>query len=302
MLLKRLFILGAVMVSTTAALAAKKEPLGSAENPVKFFFVPSTDTKLIMQGAKNMKKYLEANTPYKFETAVPASYIAVVESFGSKRADMAVINTFGYIMAHEKYGVQGLVRFERFGEKTYKAQIVVRSDSSVKKIEDLNGKKFAFVDPASASGYLLPAQLLAEKHVKPKETVFAKKHDNVITMVYQGQVDGGATFYTPPADGKIQDARRLVKTQFPDVEEKVKILELTKDIPNDPLMFAKDMPDDMKNKIIDAVLAYVKTEEGKKDWFGMYGVTGFERSKDSDWDGVRELLKNLGKKAADLVK
>ena len=34
--------------------------------------------------------------------------------------------------------------------------------------------------------------------IKPSETVFAMRHDNVVTMVYQGQVAAGATYYAPP--------------------------------------------------------------------------------------------------------
>ena len=50
-------------------------------------------------------------------------------------------------------------------------------------------------------------------------------------MIYQGQVDAGATWYSPPLNGKIQDARKLVKTQYTDIESKVKIIHLTDPLP-----------------------------------------------------------------------
>jgi phosphonate transport system substrate-binding protein len=61
-----------------------------------------------------------------------------------------------------------------------------------------------------------------DKGIQLKDSVFAMKHDSVITMMYQKQVDAGATFYSPPENGKIEDARRLVLQQYPDVEEKIK--------------------------------------------------------------------------------
>lgn len=226
----------------------------------------------------------------------------MVEAFGTDRADVASLNTFGYILANEKYGTQARLKIIRYGSGTYKSQIIARADSGIKKLEDINGKRFAYVDSASTSGYLLPAKYLKDKNIKPSTTVFAKKHDNVVTMVYQGQVDAGATFYTPEENGKLQDARRLVLTQFPDVAEKVKIIELTTDIPNDPFVFRKDLSDEMKSKISEALVQFVKTDAGRKAFHDLYGITDLETTQDSEYDSVRQILKDLGQKAAELVK
>lgn len=276
--------------------------LGTEGNPIKFFLVPSVDAKKLEDTAKKLKNFLEANTQYKFTVSVPSSYVAVVEAFGTKRADVASINTFGYIMANEKYGVQAKITFIRYGLETYQAQIIARNDGKINSVKDIHGKKFAYVDPASASGYLMPAKLFKDQGIKPSETIFAKKHDNVVTMIYQGQVDAGATFYSPPENGKAEDARRLVKTQFPDVEEKIKIVQLTDPIPNDPIAFRADLPEEMKNKIVDALFEFQKSDEGKKNFYDIYGITGMVRSDDKRYDSVRAILSALSVSAADLQK
>jgi phosphonate transport system substrate-binding protein len=272
----------------------KRGELGSADNPIKFYFVPSVDVRLLEDTSKALKIYLEAHTPWKYKISIPQSYIAIVEAFGTNRADIASLNTYGYIIAHEKYGVEARLMTERFGDRVYQAQFLARSDSGIKKIEDINGKKMAFVDPASISGYLLPMKYLKDHHIKPKETVFAMKHDNVVTMVYQGQVDAGVTFYSPPNEGKIQDARRLVKAQFPDVEQKVKIIGLSSDIPNDPIIFRKDMPEEMKRKICDEMIKFAKTDEGQHVLKQLSSVTGLVPATDKDYDETRAAVKALG--------
>jgi phosphonate transport system substrate-binding protein len=272
----------------------KRGELGSEENPVKFFFVPSVDVKLLEDTSKALKTYMEAHTPYKFRISIPPSYIAVVEAFGTSRADVAAINTFGYVLVHEKYGAEARLVTVRFGESTYKAQFLARSDSKIKKLEDLNGKKIAFVDPASVSGYLLPLKYLHDRGIKPKETMFAMRHDNVVSMIYQKQVDAGATFYSPPAENEIQDARRLVREQFPDVEEKIKIIELSSAIPNDPIIFRKDMPEDMKNKIVDELIKFAATPQGLDVLKKLSSVTGLARTTDKDYDSTRAAVKALG--------
>lgn len=293
------FIIFSVLLS---GCTVNKGELGSAKNPIKLFFVPSVDAKVIETNSKVFKEWLEANTPYKFEVSIPQSYIAVVEAFGSKRADVASLNTFGYILANEKYGVEAKLTVLRHGLATYQAQFLAKADGPIKTIADLEGKKVAFVDPASTSGFLLPKKLLADKGIKPAQEVFAMKHDSVISMIYQGQVDAGATFYSPAHEGEIQDARRLVKRQYPDVEEKIKIVELTDSIPNDPIIFRKDLPEEMKKTLVDAFIKFVSTDEGRQTFNNVYGVTDLKPATDADYDGVRAMLKALGKSASDLMK
>ncbi|MGE0634126.1 MAG: phosphate/phosphite/phosphonate ABC transporter substrate-binding protein [Pseudobdellovibrionaceae bacterium] len=295
-------VLGFLVLLTTASCTNKRAEIGSAENPIKLFFVPSVDVKVIEDNSKVIKAYLEANTPYKFEIAIPASFIAVVEAFGTKRADVAAINTFGYLLAYDKYGAQAGLTVIRHGSSTYQAQFVAKEGGKINSLDDIAGKKIAFVDPASMSGYLLPLKILREKNIKPSEEVFAMRHDSVISMIYQGQVDVGATFYSPAHEGKIQDARRLVLTQYPDVEKKIKVVSLTESLPNDPIIFRKDLPEEIKTKLTETFLAFIKTPEGKAAFDSIYGASDFKKATDADYAGVRDMLKTLGKSAQEFMK
>jgi phosphonate transport system substrate-binding protein len=287
--------LGLVMLAMAmTACTGSRGELGTEKNPIKLYFVPSVDAKVIEDNSKKFREYLEKNTPYKFEVSIPQSFVAVVEAFGTKRADVAAMNTFGYALANKKYGAEARLTVLRHGSPTYQSQFITRTDSKIKTIEDLEGKKLAFVDPASTSGYLVPLKTLKDKNIKPKETVFAMKHDSVVSMVYQGQVDAGATFYSPPSEGKIEDARRLVKTQYPDVEEKVKIVELSTPVPNDPIVFRKDLTEDMKMKIAQAFKDFVKTSEGQTAFKEIYGVTELKDATDVDYQATLKMYEDLG--------
>jgi phosphonate transport system substrate-binding protein len=279
--------------------------LGSKSNPIKLYFTPSVDAKRISMNATQLTDYLHKETGYYFRTAIPASYIAVVEAFGTAKADIASINTFSYLMANAKYGAEAKLRIVRdYGETSYKGQFITRVDSGIDSLKDINGRTIAYVDPSSTSGYILPKAMLKRLGIKPSESVFAMRHDNVVTMVYQRQVDVGATYYAPPdpVTGEIRDARMRVEKQFPDVAKKIKIIGFTQDIPNDPWVFRKDLPEDMTDKIINALLKYVKTPEGVKAMYDIYDVRGLIRTKDSDYDGLRKLLAQEGIKFESLVK
>jgi phosphonate transport system substrate-binding protein len=269
--------------------------LGTKSNPVKFYFTPSGDTKRIATNAKDLLYYLEKETGYYFESAIPASFIAVYEAFGSKKADIAAgLSAFAYIMVHEKYGPDALLRIVRDnGETTYRGQFITRAGSGIDKIEEIEGHSIAYVDASSTSGYLLPNAMLRSKGIKPSQEVFGMTHENVVTMVYQKQVDVGATYSSPPdpKTGQIYDARMRVLPQFPDVAAKVKIIGYTEHIPNDPFIFSKYMPDGMKEKIVNAILKFVSTDYGKKVIYDTYDIVNLIPTKDSDYDGLRRMLK-----------
>jgi phosphonate transport system substrate-binding protein len=286
-----------IFVIILSARELNEGALGSRTNPVKIYFTPSVDAERITTNAKELVDFLEKETGYYFTTAVPSSFIAVVEAFGTKKADIASINTFSYLMANEKYGAEAKLRIVRDGNQTtYKGQFITRFDSGIHSLSDIEGKKIAYVDPSSTSGYILPKAMLDSMGIKPSESVFAMKHDNVVIMVYQRRVDVGATYYAPPRQGtnEILDARMRVEQQFPDVEKKVKIIGFTEEIPNDPWVFRKDMDEEMKQKIIDALIKFVNTDKGKKAMFEIYDIVGLIPTSDKDYDKLRNMLKAQG--------
>lgn len=291
-----LFVSFLVLVNCTS-----KSEVGTAGNPIKISLVPGQDTKLLEENGKELEAYLKEKTGLPFEVVVPSSFIAVIEALGSKRADMAIMNTFGYILAHERYGAEAALTGVYKGRDVYWGQIIVRKDGP-KTLKDLNNKKIAFVDPSSGSGFVLPSKLLKDANVKPKEVVFAGRHDSVVTMVYQRQVDAGATYHTPVDNGIPQDARKLVMTQFPDVFDQIVILAKTDPIPNDPVVFRKDFPPELRKTIVEALKKMVKDEKGGKILYNLYHMDDFKDADSKEYDRVQTMLLDLGKSAQDLVK
>lgn len=281
----------------------QESPLGTINNPIKLYFTPSVDADSIASNSVEFIKYLEDQTGLVFKTGIPTNYVAVVEAFGSKRADIGVMNSFGYIMANQKYGANAYLRVIRYGHDYYQGQIIAHVDSGIESVKDIQGKRFAYTDPSSTSGYMFPLKILKENNVKPSNTTFATKHDNVVTMIYQKQVDAGSTYYSPPAeDGTVRDARGRVLTQFPDVLDKVKIITTTEKIPNDPFVFRKDLPRPIVEKFIKAVKSFLQTETGKNVFKNIYSVDGVVDTTDKDYDGLRTMIQSIDVDTSKLIK
>lgn len=275
--------------------------IGTPKNPIIFSLVPGQDIKVLSQEGDQLEKWFLEDLGLSVEVKVPTNFIAVVESIGSKRTDIAIMNTFGYILAHEKYGAKARLIGLNGDLDHYWGQIIARKDK-IKKLSDLNGKKFAFVDPASTSGFILAKKLFKDKNIKLREFVFAGRHDSVATMVYQKQVDAGATYYSPPEPEGPQDARKLIKSQYPDVFETLHILEKTGPIPNDPVVFRADFPEELKEKMANSMKKFILTEQGKKTLKALYHMSGLRDVEDSHYDSAREILKKLGQSAQEVLK
>jgi phosphonate transport system substrate-binding protein len=280
------------------ALAGCGEPkLGTEDNPIIMSFVPSGDTQAIIASGDQIAQVVSEKTGLAVVANVGTDFAAVREAMGAGKAHIGWLNTFNYILANEKYGVDvGLVT-ERFGLTTYTGQLNVRADSGITSLEDLKGKVMCWVDPNSTSGYIIPRIMLKANGIDPDKdfgkTVEAGSHNNVITQVYNGDCDVGASY---------ADARSSIEADFPDVKEKVVVLATTTDIPNDSVSFIKDMPADMRDQIVNALLEYAGTEEGKEALANLYSIAGLQKADDTFYDAFRADLSKAGIDIEELAK
>ena len=113
-------------------------------------------------------------------------------------------------------------------------------------------------------------------------------------MVYQKQVEAGATFHsTSKETGKVKDARRLVLTQFPDVDDKIKTIALTDKIPNEPFAFRKGLNPIIVSKFINAVKKFTHTKKGNEIFKKYYNLEGVVDATDADYDNLRSVIKSI---------
>lgn len=311
--------------------APTEEPMpavGSPEHPIKVMFVPSVDANVIVTGGEVLAAALAEATGLSFEVVVPTSYAATLEEMCASPTDtMAFIPAFGYVLANDLCGVDVSFKAVRRGWSVYWTMIVVARDSDIDSLEDLEGLRFAFPDAASTSGYLVPSVMLAEAGITPGEQIEAGGHPQAVRAVYTGEADFAAAFYSPwaapigfdawelgddpevpvdlescdlNAEGnfiecegyQILDARGTIRTEFPDVVQKVRILMLSPDIPNDTLSFGPDFPADVRAQVEAALLAFAETDAwaesvGSPDF---YSWSGIDPAIDADYDFIRLLV------------
>lgn len=292
-----LMVIALVMALALTGCPKQAPALGTEQNPIIMSFVPSGDTQEIIAGGEQIAKMISDKTGLVVKANVGTDFAAVREAMGAGKAHIGWLNTFNYVLAHEKYGVDVALVTVRFGLTYYTGQIVVRADSGIKTLADLKGKTMCWVDPNSTSGYIIPRIMLKANGIDPDKdfakTVEAGSHNNVITAVYNGDCDAGATY---------SDARSSVEKTLTDVKEKVVVLATTTEIPNDNVAFTKDFPKDMRDKIVNALLEIAASEEGQAALQTVYSIAGLEKADDSFYDAFRADLDKAGINIEDLAR
>jgi phosphonate transport system substrate-binding protein len=282
------FALVAVLAFALAACGGDPD-LGSEENPIVMSFVPSGDTQDIIASGDTLATMLTERTGYTVQSNVGTDFSSVREAMCAGQAHIGWLNTFNYVLANEQCGVDAALATSRFGSTTYAGQIIVRADSGIATLEDLKGKVMCWVDPASTSGYIIPRIMLAANGVDPDndfaQTIEAGSHNNVVTQVYNGDCDAGATF---------ADARTGIEEEFPDVLEQVVVLATTSDIPNDSVSFISDFPAEMRTEIVAALLDIAGSPEGQEALNTLYNIESLVESSDSFYDVFRADLSRAG--------
>lgn len=287
----------AATTAPTAAAAAKSASgdLGTAANPIKMAFVPSSDSAKILLSGEKIGQMLEKQTGLSFKVSVPTSYAAVVEAMNAGQIDVAWLAPTSYVAANNRYGVELLLTTMRNGSKVFPFSIIVAADSPIKTVADLKGKKIAGADPLSTSGNLYPRAFLVSQGIDPNKDVqwvYSGGHDKSIIALVNGQVDAAVVFGeykgTP-------DARDRVKGTIPDVMQKTRVLlnseSVNAMIPNDTVSARKDLAADLKTKIRDGLLAVAKTEDGIKELQALYQINGLDVGNPADYAPILEAAK-----------
>ncbi len=274
-----------------AAASPGEPPPGSPERPLRMMFVPSGEARVILKGGEAIARLVRRHTGLQVTASVATSYAAVIEAMGAGQVDIGWLAALSYVLAHDKYGVELLLIVERFGSPFYRGQILVRADSGLKTLGDLKGKRFAFVDPASASGHLYPKTLLIRQGYAPEtffsKSVFAGSHNAVVLSVLKGDVDAGATY---------DDARAAVARTYPEVFDRLRVIAYTPPIPNDTVSVRGDLPPAIKDRLKRGLLALSKTGEGARLLKQVYGISGL-MDLDGLFDPLREAHRLLHPRA-----
>ena len=196
----------ALLLITLLFLAACTAVAPQPQRDLTFGFTPVLGEAEMRAEFEPLMTYLSQAIGRPVKLYIAKDYGDLRTQMESGAVDIGSFSPFAYVDATRGGKIRIIAQSILDGAATYRGLIVVRSDSGLRSVKDLEGKRFAFVDAKSASGYVYPRAMLVERGVNPeryfKETLFAGGHDKVISAVLDRRVDAGAIY-----DGALGVAR-----------------------------------------------------------------------------------------------
>jgi phosphonate transport system substrate-binding protein len=191
--------------------------------------------------------------------------------------------------------------------------VMTRTDSGIHRLEDLEGKSFAFSDETSTSGHIFARALLERTGVTLGHVLFAGGHPNVVQAVHDGKVAGGASFYSPPSEANVSDgtlvgdARFLIVKNMQSAEERaayledVRILALTDPIPNDVCCVRRGFPEAVWERFATSLDRFLATPDGRSAYYDLVAGVAAAPCSDADFEEFRDALRRSGVSAVRLL-
>jgi phosphonate transport system substrate-binding protein len=276
------------IVAVTALIALTGAPGGSASAEITFGILPRLGPVELYTMFGPLAEYLTNETGEKVSIVIPKDFKAFKAAVKAGQMDMGFSNSLIYVQLKKDLPIEPLALSAELKAGTkFRGIIIVRKDSGIEKLQDLKGKKLAFVDKDSAAGYIFQMLLLHKAGLDVSKDFitlpFAKKHDNVAMAVFNRAADAG---------GIREDDLEKMKNTL-DISQ-LKIVGYTDYFPNWPIFATSTLNKDRAAKIKTALLKLKPNAPLSVKILGPAKLTGFVPASDKDYEQLRQAARLVG--------
>lgn len=265
-----------VGMSAVGAAEPAQTPLILAVHP----YLPSEE---IHKRFTPLAEYLGKQLGRPVQVRVGRDYIQHVEAIGLNNVDIAFMGPSSFVLMGERYGAKPLLaRIAIKGKPRLSGYIVTSVNSTLRNLGDLRGKRFAFVDPDSTMGTIVPRYVMQQAGIELKTLAsyqYLGGHKNVALGVLSGDYDAGAVKSEVYDEMAPRGLRVLAK--LPEVSEHL-------------FVARSDMPDKQVAQLRQALLQLQGEADGvvimramNKDMTAMVPVV------DADYDNLRKIQRTV---------
>jgi phosphonate transport system substrate-binding protein len=215
------------------------------------------------------------------------TYGEINELFGKREIDLGFVCSGPYATGKEKYRFELLATPVVQGSQFYHSYLIVNKDSPFQRLEDLRGWVFAFTDPDSNTGKLVPTYWLAQLGEQPEtffgRTIYTYSHDNSILAVARGLVDGATI------DGLIWE---YYNHKDPTLTSRTRIIRKSEPYGIPPLVVSSDAPAELKNRIRQVLYSMHRNPDGQRILDELM-IDKFVAPKEELYDSIRQMEQRL---------
>lgn len=188
----------------------------------------------------------------------------------SQAFDVAYMNPYHYVIFSERAGYRAIAHQ---ADKKLRGLMVVRKDSPIRSVDDLDGKKIAFPSPGAFGASVLPRAEMLAKGLE-FEPNYVKSHDSVYRAVAAGFADAGGgvtrTFNAVPQE----------------MRDQLRIISQTDAYTPHAVAISPKVSADIEIRLSNALLA---VQDEAPDLLKALKMSGIVAATGEDWNDVRAL-------------
>jgi phosphonate transport system substrate-binding protein len=285
--MRTLRLLGLAMLVVLALTAVTPAQDASWPKELTFALLSTENAAEITRRWGPIIAQLEKDLRVRVKHVSATDYRGTIEALKFKKAEIGHLGPKSYVeaSANNYANVEPIAQLQLAnGSLGYRSCLIVHGDSDVFSPEDTAGKTFAFNDPNSTSGYLVPsAFFMLEMGIDPQKhfskVTFSGSHEASILAVSNRKVDVAST--------NLPDVQQLTReNKVP--RSALRVIWVSKLIPNDPVVVRKDLPPTLKAAIQESLVSMKSRNPEAFKEIGAW-VGSFVPADDAKYQVIREL-------------
>jgi len=279
--IKSLLAIAAVAVASAAHAAEVKE--------LNFGIIATEKAGALRQMWEPFLEDMSKAVGVKVNGFYATDYTGIIEGQRFNKVQIAWYGNKSAIDAVDRAGGEVFAQMiDLDGTPGYYSYLITHKDSGINSLDQVlkNGKSYTFGigDPQSTSGTLVPTYyVFTMNNLDPKthfKVVRSSNHEGNFLAVLNRQVDVATNN---------SEQTQKIREKSPEKLEQIRILWTSPLIPRDPLVWRRDLPDDLKKKILDFTVGYGKDAREKEILKNLYRLAGFKASSDAQLLPIRQL-------------
>jgi phosphonate transport system substrate-binding protein len=285
--MRTLRLLGLAMLVVLVLMSATAAQDASWPKELTFALLSTENAAEITRRWGPIIAQLEKDLRVRVKHVTATDYRGTIEALKFKKAEIGHLGPKSYVEAatNNYANVEPIAQLQLAnGSLGYRSCLIVHGESDMFSPEDTAGKTFAFNDPNSTSGYLVPsAFFMLEMGIDPQKhfskVIFSGSHEASILAVTNRKVDVAST--------NLPDVQQLTReNKVP--RSAVRLIWVSKLIPNDPVVVRKDLPPTLKAAIQESLISMKSRHPDAFKEIGAW-VGNFVPADDAKYQVIREL-------------
>jgi phosphonate transport system substrate-binding protein len=256
-MLRRTFFAATLAASTLAVSGTSLSPaIAEEKTEINFGIISTESTANLKTTWLPFLEAMEESTGLKVNAFFAPDYAGVIEGMRFDKVQVAWFGNKSAMEAVDRADAEVFAQtVDNEGNPGYWSLLLAHKDSPINTLEDVlkcdGTLNFGIGDPNSTSGFLVPTTYIFAKHnVEPSECFKTVRNAN-----HEANALAAAKKQADVVTNNTENMRRLKLTR-PEDHANLKVIWQSPLIPSDPLVWRKDLDDDVKSKLYTFIMTY----------------------------------------------